>query len=233
MAYGPARPKIHLQNIFRSGNAWIHCLLEPQFRSLAKESGGGFVVTWVGDDRAFSLMPSRLGGTLADRVALHVLKHHAPGFVKYSFLDRGSDERQYCSPGVDLPFASIMRTKYGAYPEYHTSKDNLDLISPGGLHGAFSALQKCLRALEHNHYYKSTCKCEPQLGKRGLYPTLSTIATGNSVRTMMNVLAYADGKHDLIELADIIGQPVEKTLPIVSALLDQGILEVSQPEIPS
>jgi aminopeptidase-like protein len=187
----------------------------------------GFVVTCVGDDRAFSLMPSRLGGTLADRVASHVLKHYAPDFVKYSFLDRGSDERQYCSPGVDLPVVSVMRTKYAVYPEYHTSEDDLELISPAGLRGGFGALQKCLHAVEHNHFYKSTCKGEPQLGKRGLYPTLSTHATRNHVRTMMNILAYADGKHDLIELAEIIGESFENCLPIVSALLKQEVLEAS------
>jgi aminopeptidase-like protein len=103
----------------------------------------------------------------------------------------------------------------------------LKLISPVGLRGGFGALQRCLHALEHNHHFKTTCKGEPQLGKRGLYPTLSTLATRNHVRTMMNVLAYADGKHDLIELAEMIGEPFENCLPVVSALLKQGVLEVS------
>ncbi len=202
--------------------------LSRNLEILQRNMVAGFVVTCVGDDRSFSFLPSRLGATLADRVALHVLKYHAPNFVKYTFLDRGSDERQYCSPGVDLPVASIMRTKYGVYPEYHTSDDNLNLISPNGLFGAFEALKKCLTTLESNHCYKSTCKCEPQLGKRGLYPSLSTLATSKAVRTMMNILTYADGGHDLIGLAETVGETVENCLPIVSALLSQDLLEISR-----
>jgi aminopeptidase-like protein len=173
--------------------------------AMKKNIIAGFVVTCVGDDRAYSLLHSRAGNTLADRAAKLVLSRHAPDFAEYSYLDRGSDERQYCSPGVDLPVASIMRTKYNSYPEYHTSLDDLELVTPAGLDGAFDALRQTIELIEHNYTYEATTPCEPQLGRRGLYPTLSTAGAGYSVRGLTNVLAYADGTRDLIDIAMLIG----------------------------
>ncbi len=186
----------------------------------------GFIVTCVGDDRTYSYLASRSGQTLADRVARHVLTHHTPGFQTYSFLERGSDERQYCSVGADLPVASIMRSKYNTYPEYHTSFDDLSLVSPQGLGGSLDILQRVVETLELNRFYRTTCICEPQLGKRGMYPNISTSKTFAQVRTMRNVIAYADGTMDLIGLADRIGASTAEVIPIIRKLAEAGLLEI-------
>ncbi len=186
----------------------------------------GFNLTCVGDEMDYSYLSSRFGDTLADKVALHVLKHTHPEFKPYTFMDRGSDERQYCSPGVDLPVCSMMRSKYHEYPEYHTSLDDLSFISPAGLSGSFAIYQKAIQCLEANEKLKGTVLCEPQLGKRGLYPTISTKDTAKLVKNMMNILAYADGTRTSLELAELIGVPLWEILPTINTLIREGLLEV-------
>ena len=184
----------------------------------------GFNVTCVGDERCYSYLPSRDGNTRSDRVAQHVLKHTDPDFRRYTWLDRGSDERQYCAPGVDLPIATIMRSKYGTYPEYHTSLDDLSLVTPQGLEGGFLALRRAIETIEGDVIPKVTVYGEPQLGRRGLYPTLSARDSGAAVRTMMNLLSYSDGTRTLLDIADIIDTPFWELRPLCEDLAGHGLL---------
>lgn len=184
----------------------------------------GFNITCVGDDGPYSYLMSRYGNTMADKVAKNVLHFSHPDFLTYSFLERGSDERQYCSPGVDLPVVTVMRSKYGTFPEYHTSLDNLDFVSGEGLGGTFKVYQDCIEMLEKNAVYKVTCLGEPQLGKRGLYPNVSTKASTATVEDMMNLIAYADGTNDLIDISNMINTPVSRLVPIVQNLVAEGLL---------
>jgi len=199
--------------------------LSQNIEYLKEQVIAGFNITCVGDDRCFSYLPSRNGNTLSDLVALHVLKHTDPDFIRYTWLDRGSDERQYCAPGVDLPIASIMRSKYGEYPEYHTSLDDLELVTPTGLQGGYDALRKAIEIIENNVYLKSTVLCEPQLGNRGLYPTLSTKESGRQVRAMMNMLSYCDGQNSLLDIAELIDEPFWGLTTIADQLIENDLLQ--------
>lgn len=184
----------------------------------------GFTITCIGDERAYSYLPSRAGNTLSDRVAQHVLKHRAPDYIRYRFLDRGSDERQYCAPGVDLPIASLMRSKYGVYPEYHTSLDDLTLVTPKGLQGGFEVLRDCLTAIEIDRCYQVTVLCEPQMGKRGLYSPLMTRGVERAVQMRMDILTYSDGKHSLLDIADLLGAPVAEIYTLAEELVKYDLL---------
>lgn len=198
--------------------------LSKNFEALKNNVIAGFNITCVGDNRVYSYIPSRYGNSYADKVALNILKFKYPDFIKYSFLDRGSDERQYCSPGIDLPLVSLTRSKYNEYPEYHTSLDNLSLVSPNGLKESYDLYIDCLELIEQNAKYRINCYGEPQLGKRGLYPDLSTKNSGELVKDMMNFITYTDGSNDLIDISNIIGIPTHKIYPIVSNLLEAELL---------
>ena len=188
---------------------------------------GGYVLTCLGDRGGFSYLKSRWGDRVVDRLTPHVLKHAAGECHLYDWLQRGSDERQYCWPGVNLPMGCLMRTKYGEYPEYHTSGDNLDFICPVALAESVQMTLRCLDAFEQNICYQATTMGEPQLGKRGLYPTLSTRDAGRTARTMVNLLAYSDGETDLLAIAEKLQMPIWELHQLVPTLCSHQLLKAN------
>lgn len=198
--------------------------LSRNLQAMQQHVKAGFVLSCVGDDRTYSMVATKYEDTLADRVLRNVLEFHYPDYIHYSFMKRASDERQYGSAGVDLPVCAFCRSKYHEYPEYHTSADDLSLISPEGLQGAYDVMIKVIRALEHNYHYRMVCPCEPQLGKRGLYPTVSQKGTKGNARYMQDFIAYADGKNDLIGISHILQIPVDELIPITEKLMEHQLL---------
>lgn len=185
----------------------------------------GFNVTCVGDERAWSLLPSRRGNTLADQVARHVLRHRAGTFREHGWSERGSDESNYCAPGIDLPVASVMRSKYGTYPEYHTSGDDLERVVTGrGLGDSFRTYQAMIEAIERHCHPRTQVLGEPQLGRRGLYPSLSKRGSSAAVRPMLDLLSLADGTHSLLDIADRCGMPVWELYEPMDTLAAHGLL---------
>ena len=207
--------------------------ISRNIRSMKKNIIAGWTLTCMGDDNEFSFVPSRSENSLANRVSKLALSNQ--GNVKmYSWLDRGSDERQYCAPGVDLPVASIMRSKYGEYAEYHTSLDNLEFISREGLVGSLKMMQNVISIVESNSVYKPTIKCEPQLSKRGLYPALSIKNKKSQVldlKNQMNVLSYVDGKIDLIEIVEKSKVHWEEVILIVKNLEENDLINKSSKKL--
>ena len=199
--------------------------LSRHYETLKQNVVAGINLSCVGDNNDYSFVQSRYGNTLTDKMMHNLLSFHYPDYKAYSFLERGSDERQFCAPGIDLPVCAFCRTKYAKYTEYHTSADNLDYISPEGLGGALDLLVKFVQTMEHNAIYRIKCFCEPQLGKRGLYPTVSKKGSYDAVKAMTDFIAYADGTNDLLEISNIIRQPVDVLIPIAEKLLANDLVE--------
>ena len=180
----------------------------------------GLVLTGLGDPGKMTYKRSRRGDADIDRVVLHVLRHSGRPYHIFDFDPYGYDERQYCSPGFDLPVGRLSRTPYGAYPEYHTSADNLDFVQPESLGESFSRLVDIVRLLEYNRAYVNTNpKCEPQLGKRGLYSSI-----GEKERAFLWVLNFSDGNHDLLSIADRSGLPFPSIQEAAFQLMENRLL---------
>jgi aminopeptidase-like protein len=200
---------------------WL-CLNEAEVTKIKH----GFVVAGVGDAGNFTYKRSRRGDTEIDRIFSHVLKHSGKDYTIIDFFPYGYDERQFCSPGFNLPVGCLMRTPHGQYPEYHTSADGLDFIQPTFLADSFSKCLSVIGVLEHNKLYvNQNPKCEPQLGKRALYGAIG----GQTDRrigelAMLWVLNFADGHHTLLDIAERAGIEFESVRLAAQALLTHELL---------
>jgi aminopeptidase-like protein len=164
----------------------------------------GLVVACVGDSGKTTFKRSRHGDAEIDKAVVHVLKESGEDYEIIDFFPYGYDERQYCSPGFNLPVGCLMRTPHGRYAEYHTSADNLDLVRPEFLEDSFSKYLAVLNVTENNkRYLNQNPKCEPQLGRRGLYEAIGGQKdSAVSQLAMLWVLTLSDGHHSLLDMAE-------------------------------
>jgi aminopeptidase-like protein len=181
----------------------------------------GLVLTGVGDNGNVTYKKTRRGDAKIDQAAEHVLKHSGDAYEIMDFSPYGYDERQYCSPGFNLPVGCVSRTPYGKYPEYHTSADDLNFVLTGCLGDSFRKVLSILEVLEGNCTYLNVKpKCEPQLGRRGLYNSI-----GVNEMAMLWVLNLSDGKMTLLDIAERSGLPFETIYKVGSTLCEHGLLK--------
>ena len=163
----------------------------------------GLVLSCVGDRGRFTYKRSRRGNAEIDRAVEHILRSAGADFELLEFSPYGYDERQFCSPGINLPVGCFMRTPNGKYPQYHTSADNLDLISAPALAESLRRLLQIVEVLEKNRRYLNlNPRCEPQLGRRGLYRQMGGTSSSGSEEAMLWVLNFSDGAHSLLDIAE-------------------------------
>jgi aminopeptidase-like protein len=185
----------------------------------------GLVLTCVGDRGGLTYKKSRQGDAEIDRAAAHVLRHSGEHHEIQEFSPYGYDERQYCSPAFNLAVGCLMRTPHGQFPEYHTSGDNLDFVDPLALADTFSQCLSIFYVIENNRaYLNQNPKCEPQLGKRGLYGPIGGQNLKTREMAMLWVLNFSDGIHSLLDIAERSGMKFRELAEVADALCRHDLL---------
>ena len=201
--------------------------ISKNFKKLKKNVIAGYVLSCVGDERSFSYIPSRNGNILSDKVARHILKWKVKKYNAYTWMERGSDERQFCAPGVDLPIGSILRSKHGFFPEYHTSLDKFGtVVTKKGLNGSYEIYKECIEAIENNCKPKTKFFCEPFFQKQNLYPEKTKNIT--TVSMASNIISLSDGKNDLIDIAEICKVPIWDLYETIKILKKKKLITVNK-----
>jgi aminopeptidase-like protein len=199
-------------------------------RERAKRISHGLVLTAIGDAGGFHYKKSRRGDAEIDRAIAHVLRHNGEPYELLEFSPYGYDERQYCSPGFNLPVGCLMRSVWGTFPEYHTSADNLDFIKPESLAGSLRVCAAVVDVLENNfRYCNQNPYCEPQLGKRNLYRSTGGESIGSEINARLWVLNFSDGEHSLLDIAERSRLPFSVISEAAEVLCESGLLVKTSP----
>jgi len=215
--------------VFHPENIGAINYIHSNLKILKKNIIGGYVISCVGDNKDFSFIPSKYGNTISDDIAKYVLGQKSKKFKQYSFNEAGSDERRYCAPGVDLPIASVLRTKYGSFKEYHTSLDNLKFVSKQGFSGSYEVYLNIIKMFENNFKLKIKTICEPQLSKRNLYPKVSSWpdkAGYSKLKALMSMINYADGKNTILDICKITGDSFNSLLMAAMILKKNKLISI-------
>ena len=199
-----------------------------QNRETAANIKHGLVLTCIGDAGGFHYKKSRRGDAEIDRTVAHLLQHCGEPSEVLEFSPYGYDERQYCSPGFNLPVGCLMRSVWGTFPEYHTSADNLQFIKPLQLAKSLRLCVGVVNTLENNLRYKNLQPyCEPQLGKHGLYRSTGGSGISEQVNASLWVLNLSDGAHSLLDIAERSGLPFATLRDAAAALLEASLLSTA------
>lgn len=194
--------------------------IKKNFIKLKKYTFSGLNLTCLGDNRNYSYIPTKYKNTISDFAIIRAFKKLNINYKIYSFLDRGSDERQFNSPGVDLPIATICRTKFGTYPEYHTSLDNFNIVKKKNIFDSYNFAKLVVKNLLNSIIPINKIYCEPFLSKRNIYSTISIKKNRNlQAKKILDFLQYADGKNDLVAISEYINLSLAEVKKIYKIVL--------------
>lgn len=203
--------------------------LSSNGNNLKEKVVGGIVMTCCGDSGEITLKKSRTASYF-DEVFEYALKKRGQNYKSKAFFPMGSDERQYCSPGFNLPMICLTRTMYGEYPQYHTSLDNKSIMDFEALEDYINLILEAVELVENDRFYINTIPFgEAQLGKRGLYPTMTTLEErGASLKKRLYLLNYSDSNHSLLQIANRLEIDSEDLNPEIELLTEKGLLKFLQ-----
>ena len=218
-------PNFSYRIIFVPETIGTICYINENLKKLKKNVIAGFNLSCIGDERNYSYLKTREEKTLSNEIAKHVLKNLFKKYKIFSWLDRGSDERQYNLPGVDIPVGTLMRTRFGDYREYHTSLDNFNLVSEKGLNGGYKIAKKAIEIIQKKIIPFTHIACEPMISKRNLQPKISTGFLSLTTKNIKNFLAYSDGKNDLKEISKQTKIKNNKLKKIYNILIKKNLIK--------